>query len=225
MNLINKRYVELIYYTMKSQRSSKWQRIGMSQEFEDFSRLLPIFEREVARLEIYHGVLESAPQFIFHLYSLVTSKNSPMIVAAQTSSLALSLISISWALMSMEKGMRYMDFPQEPSLSFGGASVLFLSNFFRIISRFFALVLCSTVSKVHLLSLFVAHLAVTVVTGIWYFHIFLKELQDIKEQPLNSSSEIRLRDRTLRKMLSQMSVLGEPNSVNINFGSCSLFEF
>jgi len=136
-------------------------------------------------------------------------------VAAQISSLPLSLISISWALMSMEKGIRYMDYPEEPRLKMSGSTILFLSNFFRLTSRFMALVLFATVSKLQLLQLFVAHMAVTVITGIWYFHIFLKELKDLKEQPLNSTSEIRIRDRTLRKMLSQMNVLGEPNSVGI----------
>jgi len=51
----------------------------MEEETEDYLRLLPIFEREVAKLEVYHGVLESAPQFIFHLYSLVTSENNAII--------------------------------------------------------------------------------------------------------------------------------------------------
>jgi len=138
-------------------------------------------------------------------------------VAAQISSLPLSLISISWALMSMEKGMRYMDYPEEQRLNLNGSAILFLSNFFRLTSRFMALVLFATVSKLQLLQLFVAHMAVTVITGIWYFHIFLKELKDLKEQPLNSTvSAIHIRDRTLRKMLSQMNVLGEPNSVGIH---------
>ena len=117
--------------------------------------------------------------------------------------------------MSMEKGIRYMDYPEEPRLKMSGSTILFLSNFFRLTSRFMALALFATVSKLQLLQLFVAHMAVTVITGIWYFHIFLKELKDLKEQPLNSTSEIRIRDRTLRKMLSQMNVLGEPNSVGI----------
>lgn len=71
--------MELIFYIVKSQRRSKWERIGMEEETEEYLQLLPIFEREVAKLEVYHGVLESAPQFIFHLYSLVTSENNSMI--------------------------------------------------------------------------------------------------------------------------------------------------
>lgn len=51
----------------------------MEEETEDYLRLLPIFEREVTKLEVYHGVLESAPQFIFHLYSLVTIENNSII--------------------------------------------------------------------------------------------------------------------------------------------------
>lgn len=117
--------------------------------------------------------------------------------------------------MSMEKGIRYMDYPEEQRLNMSGSAILFLSNFFRLTSRFTALVLFATVSKLLLLQLFVAHMAVTVITGIWYFHIFLKELEDLKDKPLNSTSEIGLRDRILRKMLSQLNVLGEPNSVGI----------
>jgi len=113
--------------------------------------------------------------------------------------------------------MRYMDYPEEQRLNLNCSAILFLSNFFRLTSRFMALVLFATVSKLQLLQLFVAHMAVTVITGIWYFHIFLKELKDLKEQPLNSTvSAIHIRDRTLRKMLSQMNVLGEPNSVGIH---------
>jgi len=85
------RYIELIYYTIKSQRRSKWERIGMEEETDEYLRLLPIFEREVAKLEVYHGVLESAPQFIFHLYSLVSSDNSSTIGKLLTSHIIFSL--------------------------------------------------------------------------------------------------------------------------------------
>ncbi|KAK2727409.1 hypothetical protein QYM36_008039 [Artemia franciscana] len=160
------RYLDIVYYGLKS-RKSRVQRMNIQglycpwpkrkKELEqqvDYFNLLLHAERDASMLNLMQSFIQDAPQLVLQIYILAVRPPSlegeqlqrAFIVLVQVASAVISLGSLSLALTSYQRILRYAML-DKPNLSFGGQIFYFLWQSCAIASRVIALALFATQFK------------------------------------------------------------------------------
>ena len=106
----------------------------------------------LAWLHLLHSLTESGPQFCLQGYIMLEKWNFPCVTVL---SAFISFVSLTWSIASLEQAHKGKDSDRIRTL---GSSCMFLAwQFFAIISRLSAIVVCACVLQYHLLWVLLFH--------------------------------------------------------------------
>ncbi|CAL1272079.1 unnamed protein product [Larinioides sclopetarius] len=138
------RYMDSLYFGLKSNRSK-----SKIQEQVDYYKQMIYEDADATLLRLFECFMEAAPQLVLQLYIYaIAQADSPDFYTwtevAQLLSMFSSLLSMSWALASYQRALRY-SLEDKKNMTLCGSIVQVIWRFFDIASRVLALGLFASI--------------------------------------------------------------------------------